>query len=326
MSTTNVLYVKIALLYCVRIQSMQNASTVLMVRPDHFAYNVQTAQTNPFMHSPASVDETSSRIRMLACREFDAMVACLRANAINVLLLPSDPSLYTPDAVFPNNWFSTHEDGSVVIYPMLTENRRSERRIDDLLPLLSSQKSVKRIIDYSSFEYSGQILESTGSMALDRVNKIAYAMLSPRTDLKLFRLWCSDMGYECIPITVPKRYVGEVYHTNLHIYIGASFAVVSKDVFASRAQYNSVVSLLERCSKRVIPLSLEQVYSFCGNILELCGSDGHNRIVLSETAYQSYTHQQRTMLSSNALLLPVAIPIIEQIGGGGVRCMMAEVF
>lgn len=305
----------------------QSTNTVVMVRPDHFGFNPQTAETNPFMHDPENSHETAHDIRVQAQKEFDEMVAVLRKHKIKVILLPTREDAMTPDAVFPNNWFSHHQNGKLVLYPMLTPNRRLERQQNLLVSLLQQHSIVVNdVIDLTSNEETDTILESTGSMVLDRVSKVAFAMASPRTNEVLFRKWCKTMGYEGVYIVTPKSHFKEVYHTNLLMSIGTSFAVVCLDVIEDDAVKQQVKDLLHDLGKEVIEISLDQVYSFCGNILEVQSTTGDKKIVMSDTAKEAFTMKQLEQLEMHGEIVAVSIPTIEKIGGGGVRCMMAEVF
>lgn len=305
----------------------QSTNTVVMVRPDHFGFNPQTAETNPFMHDPESLHETARDVRVRAQKEFDGMVTLLREHGVEVILLPTREDAMTPDAVFPNNWFSHHQNGTLVLYPMLTPNRRLERQQNLLVSLLQQRSiAVDDVIDLTSNEETDTILESTGSMVFDRVSKVAFAMASPRTNEVLFRKWCKTMGYESVYIVTPKSHFKEVYHTNLLMSIGTSFAVVCLDVIEDGAVKLQMKDLLRDLGKEVIEISLNQVYAFCGNILEVQSTTGDKKIVTSATAKEAFTTKQLEQLSKHGEIVAVSIPTIEKVGGGGARCMMAEVF
>jgi hypothetical protein len=305
----------------------QSTDTIVVVRPDDFGFNPQTAETNPYQHEEAEVQKDPEEVRSLALKEFETLAQTLRNHGVKVLVLPSKTDVVTPDAVFPNNWFSHHEDGKLVLYPMLTSNRRQERQKDALVKLLNENGiAVSGTIDLTKDEEDGLILESTGSMVLDRINKVAFAMASPRTSEAAFKQWCKTMGYEGVYITTPKSHVDEVYHTNLVMSIGTSFAVVCFDVIEDDQVKQQVRDLIEDLGKECIEISLDQVYAFCGNILEVQSSDGQKKIVMSETALDAYTEGQLRILGKFGEIVPMAIPTIEHVGGGGVRCMMAEVF
>ncbi len=298
-----------------------------MIRPDHFGYNPQTAVSNPFQHKPKEMHKTTEEIRTAAIKEFKKMVKKLKKNGLDVLVLPSRADVITPDAVFPNNWFSTHQDGKVVLYPLLTPNRRLERQEEALLALLKKAGIIApETIDLTKDEDDGLILESTGSMIFDRVHKVAFAMESPRTIQEEFNKWCKVMGYEGVFISIKKSHVKEVYHTNINMCIGSEFAVVCLDVLASEKEKERLRKKITVLGRKCIEITLDQVYQFCGNILELQSKDGEKFVAMSETAKKAFTKEQISCLEKYGKILSFAIPTIEEIGGGGVRCMMGEIF
>ncbi|MBA3724204.1 MAG: amidinotransferase [Candidatus Levybacteria bacterium] len=305
----------------------QSTNTVVLVSPDHFGFNPETAQTNPFMHTPQSLHKNTQEIRDSAVKEFKNVVAVLKKHDVRVLILPNRKDVVTPDAVFPNNWFSHHSEGQVVVYPMLTANRRLERQKDALVTLLTHANiPVSEVIDLTSDEENGLVLEATGSMVLDRVNKVAFAMASSRTNEVEFKKWCTLMGYEGVYIITPKYHRQEVYHTNLLMSIGTSFAVVCLEVIEDDQVRRQVKDLIEELGKEYIEISLDQVYNFCGNILEVQSTSGEKKIVMSEGARDAFTKEQLDRLAKHGEIVSIAIPTIEEVGGGGVRCMIAEVF
>ena len=305
----------------------QSTSRIIMVRPDYFGFNPQTATTNPFQHTPQSLHKNEQEIRDEALPEFTKMVDILRKYDIEVLVLPSRSDVVTPDAIFPNNWFSHHQDGKLVLYPMLTPNRRLERQKEALLRLIKKIGILKpEIIDLTKDEENGLILESTGSMVLDRVHKVAFAMASARTIEKEFEKWCRIMGYEGIFICTTTQHSKEVYHTNINMCIGSEFAVVCLEVIEEREEREMVRQKLIELDKDVIEITLAQVHQFCGNILELSSKTGKELIVMSETACKAFTKEQLARLEQYGTVVSFAIPTIEEVGGGGVRCMIAEIF
>lgn len=304
----------------------QSTSHIVMVSPDHFGFNPQTAETNAFMHTPEALHKNEKEVRDGALSEFETVVNKLRENDVEVLVLPSRNDVVTPDAVYPNNWFSHHSDGRLVLYPMLPPNRRLERQKDALLILLKEHSlPVSQVIDLSPDEEQGRILESTGSMIFDRIHKVAFAMESSRTTRVEFEKWCTTMDYEGVFIPMPKSRDKEVYHTNLLLAIGTGFAVACLEIIKEEER-RKLKEKLESLGKEVIEISLDQVYGFCGNILEVQSADGKKKIMLSETAKKNFTKEQLAQLTKHGEIVSVSIPTIEEIGGGGVRCMLAEVF
>lgn len=305
-------------------QEKHTTSRVVMISPDHFGFNEQTAESNLFQNRPV---ESPEQVQAAALAEFRQMVALLRLHGVQVLTLPSKTDHVTPDALFPNNWFSHHSDGRLVLYPMLTPNRQAERQPDELQAKLAEAKSyVTEVIDFSNHEQHGDILEGTGSMVLDRANKVAFAMSSPRTDEKLFAEWCRVMGYEGIffhaydPESLP------IYHTNVMMSIGQKFAVVCLESIVDELERQLVETKLKQLGKEVIDISIEQLFHLCGNILQLQSQMGQLLIVMSQDAHDHFTPEQRQQLEKHGKLVTPAIPTIERVGGGGVRCMIAEVF
>lgn len=297
----------------------QITHTVIMVRPDHFGYNSETAKTNMFQHTPAGLSKTQIRDQVLA--EFAHVVANLRAAGVHVIVLPSRTDVITPDALFPNNWFSYHQDGTLIFYTMLTPNRRLERQKDAVLAELKKLGIQNpNVLDLTNDEEKGEILEGTGSMILDRVNKVSFAMESSRTHRKAFDRWCKLTGYEGVFIKAP------MYHTNMAMCIGEKFAVVCLEVIPDKKERANVKKKLQSLGKEVIPITRKQVDAMCGNILQLQSTSGERLIVMSEAAKKHFSKQQLECLKQHGTIVATPIPTIENVGGGGVRCMLAEVF
>lgn len=304
----------------------QTTSCVVMVRPDYFGFNPQTAGTDLFQHEPQELGKTENEVRGLAMSEFENMVSVLRKNDIEVLVLPSRKGFVTPDAIFPNNWFSHHQEGQLVLYPMLATNRRHERQEKELLELLKTV-GIKNplLLDFTKDEEEGLILEATGSLVLDRVNKVAFAKESPRTTKKEFDKWCKAMHYEGFFIHTPNDKT-DIYHTNLMMSIGNKFALVCLDAIDDVIEKDRLMKKLGEFGKEIISITIEQVYSYCGNILELESKKGAHKIIMSEAACKSFTVDQLRRIGQFGEIVSIEIPTIEKVGGGGTRCMIAEVF
>ncbi len=302
----------------------QLTDTVVMISPDQFGFNPQTAGTNVFQHQ---LSLSKKEVRDKAIKEFRNMVELLESEKIRVLVLGSRVGVITPDAVFPNNWFSHHQDGRLVLYPMLAENRRRERQFLNLKNLLSDVKinHIKEV-DFSGDENKGLILEGTGSLVLDRENQMAFAMESPRTTKKEFDRWCLKMGFEGIFFHAQDSTDVPVYHTNVVMSIGREFAVICLESIKSQAEKLLIIKKLTVAGKKIIPISLKQMYKFCANILQLVSIGGSSKIIMSKTAYETLTSGQKTSLEKYGKLVIVDIPTIETIGGGSARCMLAEIF
>ena len=301
----------------------QLTNTVLMVSPDQFGFNPQTAETNVFQNK---VNIEKRELQQKALNEFTNMVALLRSEEINVLVLPSNKDVITPDAVFPNNWFSSHQGGKFVFYPMLAPNRRAERQPEALKKILSENGIHKmNIIDFSSEENYEKILEGTGSLVLDRKSKVAFAMESPRTTKIMFDEWCKKMRYHGFFFHTYDKKSLPIYHTNVVMSIGEGFAVACLESMKSRSEKKMLIEKLEENGRKLFSISLKQTYSFCGNILHLISTKGNKIIVLSKTAFEGFDAEQKIQLSKFGKLVIVEIPTIEKVGGGSARCMLAEI-
>lgn len=306
----------------------QLTDTVIMIPPDQFGYNPQTAPTNRIMTDEAKQKGLDPQIiRDQAVREFNGMVAKLREADIEVLILDNRPGEITPDAVFPNNWFSHHVDGQLIIYPMLVPNRRAERQVENLKVLLADAQFRKpEIHDLSELENEDLILEGTGSLVLDRVNKVAYAMESERTTEETFRRWISNMDYEGFFFHAFDKDNLPFYHTNVVMSIGAGFAVACPAAIKDEEERALFVEKLRENDRELIRISLEQVREFCGNILHVNSTSGKQKIIMSEKAFKAFSTEQLAALDKFGDLIAVDITTIETNGGGSARCMLAEVF
>lgn len=302
-------------------------NTVVMVPPDTFGFNEQTASSNPFQHKTLNAESSSVIIQKKAMAEFQNMVAILRRNNIKVIILPNKKNVATPDAVFPNNWFSTHEDGALIVYPMLAPNRRLERQTKLLVNLLIDEGyCINKTIDLTPHEMRGEILEGTGSLVIDRNHRYIFAIESPRTNKRLFRQFCSRFGYRGILFRAEDTKHRPIYHTNVFMALGSGFCVICLDAIAHGEERKIVIDAMRLTYKTVIDITQQQLYSFCGNLLHLIDTKGEKRIVLSQKAHDAFTEDQRKILRQFGDLLPIPIDTIETIGGGSARCMMAEIF
>lgn len=295
-----------------------------MISPDQFGFNPETAGTNAFQHK---IDIEQNELQKKAMEEFNRMVSILREKEIRVLVLPSRRDVITPDAVFPNNWFSSHEDGKIVLYPMLAPNRRAERQAKALEEILS-QNGIDslQIVDLTDEENRGKILEGTGSLVFDRKNKVGYAMESARTTKIMFDQWCQLMGYQGIFFHAYDKNSLPIYHTNVVMSIGEGFAVFCLESIKDQHEKRMLKEKLEENGRELIPISLKQTYSFCGNILHLKTTKGNKIIVMSKNAFEAFTLEQKNQLKKFGELVMVDIPTIEKVGGGSARCMLAEIF
>ncbi|WP_229717763.1 citrulline utilization hydrolase CtlX [Parapedobacter defluvii] len=295
--------------------------TILMIRPIQFGYNVQTAVNNAFQRL-----ETDDKVRVQqnAIKEFDAFVQALRSHDIDVLVVQDTEAPYTPDSVFPNNWISFHEDGSVVMYPMFAENRRLERK-STVLEAIQKRFVINRRLDYTANESKDKFLEGTGSFVLDRTNKLAYACRSPRTDESLFRLFCAQMGYQPVVFNAFDEWGQAIYHTNVMMCIADKYAVVALDSVDS-SDRPLVSGMLENSGKTTILISKLQMKAFAGNMLQVENRYGKRFLVMSTRAYHSLDPKQLEQLKSFNPIIHASLDTIERNGGGSARCMMAEIF
>lgn len=305
----------------------QSAAAVLMVRPARFGFNPQTAASNAFQTASAAGHGANgvSALQAAVLREFDGLTEQLQRAGIEVVIGRDSAEPPKPDALFPNNWVSFHRDGTVVLYPMLAPNRRQERR-EDLLRQVTRAGGFRivRTVDLTHREGQAQFLEGTGSMVLDRVNRIAYAGLSPRTDLDVLGEFAQQLDYQLVTFETLDGTAKPVYHTNVFMAIGAQFAVLCTEVISDPAQRAAVTERLRATGHRVIEISSRQLRHFAGNLLELAAPSG-NLIALSTTAWRSFEAAQRRALEQQGVVLAADIPVIERVGGGGVRCMLAEI-
>jgi hypothetical protein len=295
-------------------------NNIMMIRPVGFRYNEETAVNNKFQQI-----SSTSNVQRLALRQFNDFITLLSENEVEINVFEDTQEPSTPDALFPNNWISFHEDGTAILYPMFAENRRAERR-PEILEMLSKKYNLKRIIDLSYFEGSGLFLEGTGSMVLDRENKVAYTCLSPRSDKDPLYVFCEEMGY--LPVTFEAVDSGNhpIYHTNVMMCIGTKFVVICNEAIKNENERHEVIKSFERDNKEIIEISLQQMVHFAGNMIEIANKSNEHLLVMSEQAYLSLNKAQISCLTKHAKLIYAPLDIIEQNGGGSARCMITEIF
>ena len=303
----------------------QITDTVFMVRPVKFRLNEQTAVNNYYQDEGIKIIDQNTK----AQAEFDAFTAALVEKGIKVIIISDDDKNDTPDSIFPNNWISTHQNGDIALYPMFAENRRLERRPDVLDTLEGEGFSINNIVDYTSAEEEGFFLEGTGSLLLDRVNKKAYCSISPRADEELMIEFCEEFEYTPVIFTAFQTVEGErlpIYHTNVMMALGENYAVICLDCIDDKKERKSVLYQLKETGKEVIAITEKQVNAFAGNMMQVHNAAGEKILVMSDQAYQSLTAEQIKKLEKYNEILHPSIETIETLGGGSVRCMMAEVF
>jgi hypothetical protein len=298
----------------------QSAQAVVMIRPFHFYPNPETAADNAFQREAAASD--ADTISKAAQSEFDLAAGLLRSAGVTVHVFEDTPSPEKPDAVFPNNWFSTHPDGRVALYPMYSPTRRNERR-RDVIDELGKSYRISALVDYSSYEQRGLHLEGTGSLVLDYVNRIAYVSLSKRSDRTLVEIFCRDFDFEPLLFESTSDDGRPIYHTNVVMCVASEFALIGLDMIADPGQRETIRRRLEASGKKVIELGRDQIANFAGNALEL-RNDSEKLLVLSSRAAKALTLEQRDEIERHARLLPLALPTIE-LAGGSARCMLATI-
>lgn len=295
--------------------------TLLMIRPVRFGYNAETAGNNAFQRY---AEEDGNAIQQRALQEFDALVEKLRQHDVDVMVVPDSPEPHTPDSIFPNNWVSFHRDGSMVLYPMFAENRRSERK-PSVIAAIVERFRVSRQIDFSSHESDGRFLEGTGSFVLDRENRLAYACRSPRTDERLLRDFCAQLDYSAIVFNAVDEDGVAIYHTNVMMCVADCYAVINLEAIAT-ADRLSVADTLRTSGKAIVSISQAQMAAFAGNMLQVENKYGERYLVMSSQAYGSLDPKQVSLLESFNPIIHSPLDTIEQNGGGSARCMMAEVY
>jgi hypothetical protein len=298
----------------------QSTNSVLMVRPCRFYPNPETAADNAFQ---ARVDCAADALSTVARKEFDAAVQTLRAGGVNVHVFEDTTEPEKPDAVFPNNWISTHHDGRIALFPMYSALRRRERR-QDIVEEIRKHYRVTEVIDYSAFEDEGCCLEGTGSLVFDYLNKIAYVSLSNRSNPKVIQRFADDFSYEPVTFTSIGPNGEPIYHTNVMMCIGTVFAMVGLDLIRNKVERQQVRARLEKTGKEIVELSADQIANFAGNAIELHNKGGEKLLMLSSRADQALTEEQRERLSRYARLVSLELPAIE-LGGGSARCMIATI-
>ncbi len=294
-------------------------SHLLMIRPAAFGYNPETAVNNTFQQAG------TGNIQEKALKEFDDFVALLRSHHIDVTVVEDTPDPPTPDSIFPNNWFSTHKNGTLCFYPMFAENRRRERK-STVIDIIKQQFDVRTTVDFTDYENTGQFLEGTGSMVLDRDNHIAYACLSPRTDQSVLADFCGRMNYAACCFDAADSKGTAIYHTNVMMCVSEHCVIVCLESVNNPAQREMLADTIENTGKALIPISLQQMAQFAGNMLEVENKQHDHFMVMSDTAYRSLTKEQIHKITQHTAILHPALTTIETNGGGSARCMMAEIY
>lgn len=301
----------------------QYTSNLLMVRPACFQFNEETATSNAFQKTLAGLSKED--IKQKALDEFDAYVAQLRDIKINVTVIQDTKFPVKPDAIFPNNWISMHADGTIYLYPMQSPNRRQEIR-PEILDELRKHFSIRDIVDLSSYIQENKFLEGTGSIIFDHLHKRAYACISPRTNKDLFLDYCKKLNIHAYCFTATDANNKQIYHTNVMLTIGDTFAVICLESIHDETERHVVKSALVASQHEIIDITFEQMNAFAGNMLQVQNEDGKTFLIMSASALDSLTAEQIKQIEKHTSILSVKIPTIEYIGGGSARCMLAEIF
>ena len=303
----------------------QSTNSILMIRPNNFGFNEETSNDNHYQNKEFLESNSNEN----AQKEFDNMVKNLKQNGISVHVFQDDDINYTPDSIFPNNWISFHENGDIGLYPMYAKNRRLERRPEVLEFLEEQGFGIENIVDYSGAESENKFLEGTGSMILDRENRIAYCSISNRSNEDLFIDFCED--FEFTPVLFNSfQSVGDerlpIYHTNVMMCVAMSYVVICLDSIDDKKQRKNVCEFIKKSEKEIINISENQVEKFAGNMLELLNGKGESVLVMSKSAENSLSENQKNTITNYSKIISSDINTIELCGGGSARCMMAEIF
>ena len=293
-----------------------------MIRPAAFGFNEETAANNYFQSNP---DISKEELQQRALTEFDIMVQTLRSHDINIVVIEDTKEPAKPDAIFPNNWLSTSPDGVVTVFPMYAPNRRIEKR-DEILEQLAAAFVIRDLQDWSEYEAEGRFLEGTGSMIIDYENKMIYACVSERTSLSVLEKYAATNNFQAIVFLATDKNGMPVYHTNVAMALGEDFCVLCEEAIEEEWELIAVRQLLESTNHSIIAITRDQMHCFAGNMLQVKNNKGEKFLIMSQTAFNSLRKEQKQMLEAYSTLLPIAVPTIEEVEGGSVRCMMAEVF
>jgi hypothetical protein len=290
-----------------------------MIRPTNFSFNTETAINNAFQ------SKRDNDAQALALEEFDSFIKTLRHQGVDVTVIDDTPVPYTPDSIFPNNWVSFHEDGSIYLYPMFALNRRLERK-NHVIETIKQKFEVKKIIDLSGLENQNEFLEGTGSMILDRDFNIAYACLSPRTTRNALDKFSNESGYSIEAFTSVDTNGSQIYHTNVMMCVTDQFVIICLDSIPDQREKESIIQRIKNSNKQIVEISFDQMNHFAGNMLQVKNKKGESLLVMSSQAYHSLTETQIRFIEKHNRIVHSPLDTIERNGGGSARCMMAEIF
>jgi hypothetical protein len=285
----------------------------------HFMYNAETAVNNSFQIKGEQANLTEK-----AVKEFDVLVSQLQKEGVNVTVVEDSPSPHTPDAIFPNNWISFHESGVYCLYPMFAPNRRKERKVE-VLDIIKKKFNYHELIDFTGYESSSQFLEGTGSMVLDREKRLAYACLSPRTDISVLEEFCKKMNYKPIVFHATDDKGQAIYHTNVMMCVADQFVVICLDSITNSEEKKYITETILASDKQIIDITSAQMNQFAGNMLQLENKNHEKIMVMSSAAWNSLDQKQKQLLTQKNRIVHSSLQNIESNGGGSARCMIAEI-
>lgn len=303
----------------------QRTSHIMMVRPASFGYNEQTAKSNAFQNSVDDLEVEEDEVQQLAIKEFDAYAAALKQYGVTVNIIQDSKEPKKPDAIFPNNWISFHKNGAAVLYPVYSKNRQWERR-RSILDLIGKGYQLTNELDLSHYEEDDKFLEGTGSMIFDRERDIVYACKSIRTDEDTLKDFCKKLDCKMIFFDSVDQDGFPIYHTNVMMGLATDYVIICLESIRDETQRNLLLKTFKETNKELIDISYEQVQQFCGNVIELADDQGKSLLVMSDRAREGFTPAQKEIIERYSTIVSSPISTIEDIGGGGARCMVAEIF
>tara|TARA_B100001175_G_scaffold56002_2_gene45115 strand:- start:236 stop:1180 length:945 start_codon:yes stop_codon:yes gene_type:complete len=305
----------------------QNSSDLIMIEPKHFGFNIETAEDNHYQINDDLISEIE--IKQKANKEFNELVKKIKEENISVRVFEDEKNIITTDSVFPNNWISLHEEGKVILYPMFSKNRRKERENSFVKSYLNKNYFINQIIDLTDWEKKEKFLEGTGSMIFDRINKICFAAISNRTSSVVLKELCDILHYDLFTFKANQTYNNNrvpIYHTNVMMSLGEKFVVICLESIDDITEKSKIISLLKKLKKEIIEINEKQVENFAGNLLQVENKKREKFIVMSSKAYNCFSKNQIEKLSKHGKIIHSNLDVIEKIGGGSARCMIAENF
>ena len=305
----------------------QNSSDLIMIEPKHFGFNIETAEDNHYQINDDLISEIE--IKQKANKEFNELVKKIKEENISVRVFDDEKNIITTDSVFPNNWISLHEEGKVILYPMFSKNRRKERENSFVKSYLNKNYFINQIIDLTDWEKKEKFLEGTGSMIFDRINKICFAAISNRTSSVVLKELCDILHYDLFTFKANQTYNNNrvpIYHTNVMMSLGEKFVVICLESIDDITEKSKIISLLKKLKKEIIEINEKQVENFAGNLLQVENKKREKFIVMSSKAYNCFSKNQIEKLSKHGKIIHSNLDVIEKIGGGSARCMIAENF